>query len=152
FVHGIRNYRGPGHSEQNKHNYEFTGNAGGKFYGIVDHANLYNDSTADPNFRKVFIENTSNPITFYGLNLERGGFPRPKTQYPFAEIKNASNIRVLGCKTETYGTVFKIDNTNNILITNVFSHLAHEDPLIDITANSTDFMISQVLVKSDAQP
>ena len=144
FSFGITHYDGAGHSEFNRHHFEFTNNAGGRFYGITEQNNIYTNVEADPNIRKIYIENTTNPITFYGLNLERGGGAREVQQYPFMEARNSQNIRVFGCKTETDGTVFKMDNTHNFFITNVMSHRSYLDPIIVITEDCTDFLLSVV--------
>ena len=151
-VFGVNNYEGAGHSEQNKHYYKFSGTAGGKVYGISDQNNLITGAVADPNFRKVYIENTSNPLTFYGLNLERGGFPRNSTQYSFFEAKNSSNFRVFGCKTETWGTVFTMDNCSNFMLTNVMANKTNDEPMIIISANSTDFAVTKVVVTTGNYP
>lgn len=150
FSFGITHYEGAGHSELNRHHFEFTNNAGGRFYGITEQNNIYPNVEADPNIRKIYIENTTNPITFYGLNLERGGGARDVQQYPFMEAKNSQNVRVLGCKTETDGTVFKMDNTHNFFITNVMSHRSYIDPIIVITEDCSDFFLS-VVYSSDKE-
>lgn len=127
FIYNVRNYLSSGHLELNKHNYEFTGNAGGKFYGISEHNNfaLYKvppgqTPSAHPDFRKVYIEGTSNPLIFYGLNLERGGGARNEVmQYPFFEAVNAQNIRVNGSKAETDGPVYRLSNVKNFMLTSL---------------------------------
>jgi hypothetical protein len=131
FIYNIRNYLNPGRSEKDIHNFEFRGHAGGKFYAINDHSNILRDRTPHPDFRKIFIENTFNPISFYGLNLERGGDFRNLPQNPFFEAKRSQNIRIYGSKTEMDGTVYRFEDCRNISLNAFFStERATVDPLI----------------------
>lgn len=143
FIYNVRNYMSAGHSERNKHNYEFTGHAGGCFYGISEHNNILSSKLPDQNFRKVYIEGTSNPISFYGLNLERGGDFRNILQYPFFEAVNSANIRVYGAKTETDGTVYRFSNCKNIAVTAVMcTDHPSVPPIIVLENGTTDVELS----------
>jgi hypothetical protein len=154
FILNVRNYLGPGHNERNKHNYEFTGNAGGKAYGISEHNNIFKGATPDPNFRKVYIQGTSNPLTFYGLNLERGGDERNIIQYPFCEAVNASNLRFYGTKPENWGVVYKFSNCNNITVTGLMntSRDCHDATVVlDNGTDNVEICITQMLDNNNAK-
>ncbi|MBM3855699.1 MAG: hypothetical protein FJ399_21525 [Verrucomicrobia bacterium] len=113
-----------GHAETNFHNYEITGNGGGRWYGFHDHASVRrNSGPPHPLYRKVFLAHTTGqPITFYGLNLERGGAQRGDRQHPFFEAIGASNIRSFGSKVETEGPVFRFERCENVLVSTCVSH------------------------------
>ncbi len=125
-VRRVRSFLGAGHHETNKHNYEFVGNGGGRWYGLVDHATINKGATVEaiapgPNYRKVFINGTSEPLTIYGFNVERGGSAadpnKTATQYPFVELVGASNVRFLGTKGEARdASVLIRGECNNIFI------------------------------------
>lgn len=145
FILNVRASLDNGIMEYESQTYRFSGNAGGKFYGITDHRNIFDikSTPLSPNFRKVIVENTKNPITFYGLNLERGGTPRDKTSPPFLDIVNASNIRVLGWKCEPdLGAVVRLSNAKNIKISSLFTHRISDYPLVVIVNGSNHIEIN----------
>jgi hypothetical protein len=124
-----------GHAETNYHNYEITGNGGGRWYGFHDHASVRrNSGPPHPQYRKVYIANTTGqPISFYGLNLERGGSQRGDPQHPFFEAIGAKNIRTFGSKVETEGPVFRFERCENVLVSTCVSHtpIPKGPPLIE---------------------
>lgn len=122
FMMNVRNYLASGSSEGSKHNYVFTGKAGGKFYSLTDHGQIINKKTPSTEFRKVVIDGTSNPITFYGLNIERGGVSGGMWQNPYFDAVNSSNIRIYGTKLETDGIVYRFSNCNNVSINSGYAH------------------------------
>jgi len=122
FMMNVRNYLSSGSSEGNKHNYVFTGKAGGKFYSLTDHGQINNKKTPSTEFRKVVIDGTNNPLTFYGLNIERGGVSGGMWQNPYLDAVNSSNIRIYGTKLETDGVVYRFSNCNNISINSGYAH------------------------------
>jgi hypothetical protein len=111
--------------EGDKANFQFSGNAGGKVFGLNDHRNIMKGSAPDSTYRKVSVLGTHNPLTFYGLNLERGGVSGDTLQYPFMEIRDSENVRTFGSKSETDGIIFKISGSENISINSIYAH-AHE--------------------------
>ena len=143
FLFSLRNNEGAGVHEKNKRHYAFTGSAGGRVFGIAEHNNLESGKTANTNYRKVYIEKGANPLTFYGLNLERGGAPRDEDQYPFCEVKNSSNVRFFGGKTETRGVTWKVSNSQNIAIYNAFAHINSSDPVIELDGQSNKIELAQ---------
>ena len=154
FILNVRNYLAAGGSDKARHNYVFTGNAGGKFYSITDHAQLYSGKVPSTEFRKVKVDGTTNPLTFYGLNLERGGTSDKTWQNPYFEASNASNIRSYGSKTETDGIVFRFTNCNNISINSVYAHahLPPNDPVVISLVNTTNVEINHVLCPYTTTP
>lgn len=158
FIYRVRNHYSSGHGEQDKHNFAFSGNAGGKVYGLGEHKNLEGcknaqecaeknqvQKVANPNFRKVYVNGTSNPLTFYGLNLERGGITNTALQYPFFEAVDSRNIQCFGTKSETNGLVYRFDNSSNFFVSNLFAHqLSNPVPLIEVTATCNHFILSVI--------
>jgi len=65
---------------------------GGRHYGYTA---IKSQGTSNKAFRHVLVDGTSEPVTFYGPNLEHGGGDF------LLEVKNASNVRVFGVKAET---------------------------------------------------
>ena len=146
FIRNVRNYLSAGGADNARHNYVFSGNAGGKFYSITDHAQLYNGKVPSTEFRKVKVDGTTNPLTFYGLNLERGGTSGDTWQNPYFEASNASNIRSYGSKTETDGIVFRFTNCNNISINSLYAHahLPPQDPVVISLNNTTNVELNHI--------
>jgi len=124
----------------------FSGNGGGRVFNYQDEKNL----AVDPNpnalnstyHRKVKVFGTTQPLTFYGLNLERGGgYNVPESTFPLIEMKNASNVRIFGAKSETYQPYARIDNCKNIFLTNILDyaniHFTQQN-YIEIVGTSSD--------------
>lgn len=122
FMMNVRNYLESGSSEGKRQNYIFTGNAGGKFYAVTDHGQILPSKTPSDEFRKIVINGTHNPITFYGLNIERGGRSGNVWQNPFLDATNCSNIRIYGSKSETDGIIYRFSKCNNISVNSVYAH------------------------------
>jgi hypothetical protein len=98
-------------------NYYFSSNAGGKHF-INAH---YEDVASSVDARHVLIKNTSQPLTFYGLNVEstkdrlikkiKGLDTRMGTNI---EIVNSSNIRIHSIKREGNSPTAIIRDSKNI--------------------------------------
>lgn len=146
FMLNVRHFKGHGPTETNLRAYSFTGRAGGRFYGIADHRNIRKGSTPrSPLFRKVYLEKTHNPITFYGMNLERGGVQRHVRQNPFFEAVECANVRVLGCKSEPDdGVMFRFDSCRNFMLSSLFTHRETDYPLMEITGESANYEVALV--------
>ncbi len=88
--------------------------AGGKFFAFASENNTLEELTHHANYRHVLVDGTSEPIYFYGLNVERiySGVQ--------AEIRNSSNVEIFYLKSEaTTGqssTPLFINNSNNIAL------------------------------------
>ncbi|MEO5573027.1 MAG: glycosyl hydrolase family 28-related protein, partial [Gammaproteobacteria bacterium] len=106
--------------------FRIEGNGGGRWYSLADHVGVNNSSSnpfVDPLFRKLYVTGTSQPLTFYGLNLEHGGVQSPTLQqYAFSEMVNASNVRILGSKIESDGLVYIFDNCPNLFAAMLFAN------------------------------
>jgi len=108
-----------GHERDIKRVY-ITGSGGGRWYNYNDHKNLWDNPEVSPNHRKVLVEGTTQPLTFYGLNLERGGnFKGVVSEFPMCEIRNASHVRIFGGKSETYQPYAWIADSDNIFLANI---------------------------------
>jgi len=97
-----------------------SGNGGGRIFNYPGGGALPNN----PNHRIVKVSGTSQQLTFYGLNLERGGTEHPQSEEPMLEIDNSSNIRIFGAKTETSQPYATINNSENIFLTSIID-LSH---------------------------
>ena len=153
FILNVRNFQGHENREKNARAWEFSGQAGGKFYSITDHRNI-SKSVSRPEsaaHRKVYIDRTTNPITFYGLNLERGGNQRFKPQNPFCEIRNASNVRLLGMKAEPdEGHMIQISNSKNITVASLVTHRANGPAMIALEGSYDDVELAIVTQKANS--
>jgi hypothetical protein len=131
YMLNLRNYMASSRSEFDSHNWEFCGNAGGKFYGLADHGQIRRRLQTGPDFYKVYVSGTFNPITFYGLNLERGGVLGNTPQNPYFTAVNSSNIRIFGAKTETDGQVFSFSACDNIMVSAILTHVHMTNEPVD---------------------
>ncbi len=116
----------------------FSGNGGGRVFNYQDEIGSNPQNT---NFRKVKISNTKQLLTFYGLNLERGGRDYEDSTFPMLEIENSSGIRIFGAKTEADQPYASINNSTDIFMTNIidFSNAGVvDDDYIQITGSACD--------------
>ena len=91
--------------DTNPHNlYKITDNGGGRWYFSGSHSKGTN---RHPDYRYLLVEGTSEPLSFYGLNLEKA---RSNTM---AEFRNARNIRVYNTKIEGNAPVITITGQSN---------------------------------------
>ncbi len=135
-VRGVRTYLESNRDEIHPaHVYRIEGNGGGRWYSLSEHINIKDADTAvSPGFRKLYVTGTTEPLTFYGLNLERGGRLIDAPQYAYAEMINASNVRILGTKMESDGIVFIFNNCKNLFAAMLFANknTVEPVPLIDL--------------------
>jgi len=124
--------------EQNLIRFYISGNGGGRIFNYQDEKGSTPNSTS---FRKVKISGTSQLLTFYGLNLERGGNKYPESAFPMLEIEKSSHIRIFGAKTETSQPYALINNSDDIFMTNIidFAHFGEvAKNYIEIINSSSD--------------
>ncbi len=101
--------------KQSRYNFHFSSSAGGRHF-ITPHQE---EAASSVNGRQVFIENTSQPLTFYGLNMEStktrttGNIDDLGTNL---EIINSSNIRIHSIKREGRSPTVIIRDSENIAI------------------------------------
>jgi hypothetical protein len=135
--------------ETNRIRLYFSGNGGGRVYNYTDDKNFSDPvSTSSINHRKVKISGTSQSLTFYGLNLERGGAVSGESLYPMCEITNSSNVSIYGAKIEAYQPYASITNSSNVFMTNVMdlnSFIARVSNLIEIYGNSGNIELSNLM-------
>ncbi|MHC4395954.1 MAG: glycosyl hydrolase family 28-related protein [Planctomycetota bacterium] len=81
-------------------------NGGGKWYGL-SRGRLCR--TSHPDFRRLVIEDTNQPLIFYNLNIERGLGDWQ------AEIINSRNVAIYGSKSENQMDL-RITGSQNIII------------------------------------
>lgn len=128
-----RIYPGSGRSEFEGTIIRFSGDAGGSLFALTDHRNLRSGSTPHPDFRKMVIDGTHHPLTFYGLNLERGGTQRFLPANPFLDVLNSRNLRIYGMKSEPdEGTVVSLRHVDNVLVASFATHRDIAFPFFEI--------------------
>ena len=128
-----------------------TGNGGGKWFGA---GFFFNQKlTYHPDFRRLVVQNTSEPLIFYGLNIEDG-----HGDYQ-AEFINAKNVAIYGSKSENSKDIYirdssnivgyglggsinmKVENSNNVFLGNISPKFANDpengNPITEIYAGKT---------------
>ena len=85
------------------------GHGGGRFYGLMG-ASLSSVRNQHPDFRDVLVDGTTEPLTFYGMNVEKGLCDTD------IEFRDAANIRVIGTKTEAQGDYLWVVRSQNVLV------------------------------------
>lgn len=128
-----------------------TGNGGGRVFNYQDEKGA--SGRLDPNHRKVKVAGTTQPLVFYGLNLERGGSKYPVSTHPMLEISDAANVRVFGAKSETFQPYARITNSHDIFLTNVIDYTANgagttNSNYIEIAGSSDNIEIANALFLS----
>ena len=127
--------------------YQFSGREGGKMYAVTDHRNILKGQEPESDrHRKVRVDGTRNPLTFYGLNLERGGGQRGVLAHPFLEIADAWNVRIYGMKSEPdEGPPVRIGSIRNILLAGFNTHRNTGSPFIAIEGENNSFELALVM-------
>lgn len=116
---------------------KITGSGGGKWYNFELGKGL-----ADPGYRQILVEGTSEPLSFYHLcpegtrseanmeiadsrNVSLYGFKGEGNTF-MLWIRNSDHIRLFGyggnASARTASTLFKIENTPNFLLANIIDH------------------------------
>ena len=93
---------------QPRHAFRVEGGGGGRWYGWHDFQRAARRlRPVDPDFRKLFVAGTREPLTFYGFNPEH-------TQASAAiELVDAQNVRFIGAKDEALRPVFVLRDVRN---------------------------------------
>ncbi len=93
---------------QPRHAFRIEGSGGGRWYGWHDYQRADRRfRPVDPDFRKLFVTGTREPLTFYGFNPEH-------TQASAAiELVDAQNVRFIGAKDEALRAVFVLREVRN---------------------------------------
>ena len=90
-----------------------TGNGGGRIISVRNGGSLTDSPTAKAAIdltdrRWVMIKDTTQPITFFGLDPEFGGAPERSPVHPaMVKFQNAINFRCLGSKSEAWQNSFE---------------------------------------------
>jgi len=91
--------------------YRVSGNGGGKWYFWTCFSGHYRDGGCSEDFRFMTIENTREPLIFYGFNPEHNGAA-------MVDVRNARNVDILATKVEHVRSpsiaVFNSQNVNII--------------------------------------
>jgi len=129
----------------------FSGNGGGRIFNYQDEKNVNGASSLNSlNHRKVKVSGTSQQLTFYGLNLERGGAYTIQSSFPMIEMVNSSNIEILSAKSEAQQPYAQINNCKNIFLTNIIDYAPTgqgktKQNYIEITGASDSVEISNAM-------
>jgi len=83
-----------------------TGHGGGKWYCLNSHKGY---RTVHPDFRRLLVKGTSEPLNFYGLNVERS---RGEPQF---EVVDSSDVTVHGFKVE-FRQAMKINRSAHVSV------------------------------------
>jgi hypothetical protein len=101
----------------------FSGNGGGRVFNYQDEKNVNGASSSNSlNHRKIKVSGTSQQLTFYGLNLERGGAFTIQSAFPMIEMVNSSNIEIFSAKSEAQQPYAQINNCKDIFMTNIIDY------------------------------
>lgn len=99
-----------------RYNYCFSEMAGGRHF-ITPHQE---EAADNPGTRQVYINNTTQPLTFYGLNVEctktRTTNPNIDDLGTNVEISNSCNIRIHSMKREGRSPSIIIKSSNNVAV------------------------------------
>jgi len=101
--------------------FQINGSGGGRWYNTCAEWQKLRYTTRHPAYRFLLVENTTEPLSFYSLNVER-----VRTE-PQTEIKNAANVDIYYFKAEAggdaglgssqpYSIPLKINDSNNLNI------------------------------------
>ncbi len=74
--------------------YHITGNGGGRWYAINSYEGQLASTTSHPEYRRLLVEGTTEPLALYAFNVER------VRATPQSEIRNAQHVRVYYYKSE----------------------------------------------------
>jgi hypothetical protein len=99
-----------------RNDYRFSGNGGGRVWGLSTGAN--GCSKVSEKYRGLLVDNTTQPLTIYGFNPEDGhGEAISEREGFMAEIRNAKNVTIRSHKSEDANSLL-IRNSENIFILN----------------------------------
>ena len=126
--------------DQPRQIYRIEGSGGGRWYSWNERLQASGNGDAlkedcdtaafmHPDFRKLYIGGTTQPLTFYGLNPEHGGEASASASNPFIEIADSANIRTFGMKVETNGPVLMLRGASNVFIGGSVAFNFDADPL-----------------------
>jgi len=119
------------------------GNGGGRWYGLAAEWTRLSRSTRGG--RHLIIDGTREPLSMYGLNIERG------LSDPQIEIVNARNVAIFYLKSETFDSeggragVLQINHSKNVAI---FGYSGNARPVGNAViqlANSDDVILANIM-------
>lgn len=91
----------------------FDGQAGGRHYFFGHIEQQFSGDVTAAGFRTVVIEGTTQPLRFYGFNIEGGKTDRRETD---AEVTGASHVAFLGFKREGGAPMLRLRDCDNVLL------------------------------------
>ena len=133
-------------NKQTAPTFSFTGNAGGKIYGIcADHISSYVATIGRiPFFQILYVTSKLHPLSFYQLSIEH------RDNMPQMMYNNAKNVSVYGLKYEGTCELLNILNSDSIQIIGGSGNYSLEnagDKAIIVINNSKNINIQNVCRK-----
>lgn len=130
----------------------FSDHGGGRVYFVCSFERPYN--TTHPGYRMILAEGTTQPLSFYNINLEKG-----KGDY-YAEFRHAANIRVwTGLKVEQMNggdhSVIGIVACDNVAVYGVGKIVRTPDPgrgSVEVLGASRNILVTNVVPRERGQP
>jgi hypothetical protein len=112
--------------------YQVRGNGGGRWYGVYAMV-LSKSRTQHPDFRLFYVDGTQEPLSFYGPNPE-------DARSVCVEIKGASNVRIVGIKSESmnYDYIRVVDSDNIMIAGHTGNGRIGSDKRMSIFRDSTN--------------
>ncbi len=124
--------------------YKVSGHGGGRWYAVNAYEGQLAPTTMHPEYRRLLVEGTVEPLALYGFNVER------VRATPQSEIRNAQHVRIYYYKSEagTAGgdrnTPLRIVNSSDIAVHSVSGSIDLEagQPVVEIV-DSHDIVVTQ---------
>ncbi len=130
---------GFGSTTQPRAEFYISGNGGGRWYFMGRHQSKAN---THPGYRHVLIEGTTQPLRWYGMNLEK-----PFSDFN-SEIKGAANIRIFGVKVEGRERVMNVNNSTNVAVISAGAMRDSPRPKngahFDVTGTSNNVLMANI--------
>lgn len=126
--------------------FRLLGNGGGRWYGMAAEWGDFNGATHHPDYAHLLVDGTTQPLAFYGLNIERDAV------WPQAEIRNAENVDFYYLKVEATAWpkgavppgVLKITNSRDIRLFGLTGNARPPDAAIVELTDSSDYLLTQI--------
>jgi hypothetical protein len=114
------------------------GSGGGKWYDLW--SGEYSPSSETPGYRRVTVKNTTEPLTFYVLNLEHA-----VSDYQ-AEFINAQNVDMFSYKAEGNKTLVKVSHSKHIRLIGFGGNaMAFPNTASILVEDSEDFILASMM-------
>lgn len=124
--------------------YRIDGHGGGRWYSWTEHYNIRSGWAPHPDFRKLVVDGTHEPLTFYGFNPEHGGAPWRARNAPFTTFREARNVRIFGMKAESNGPVMELFDVRDFFAGMLFTIPKGGDSDLILIKDSTNLELQGI--------